>query len=112
MGPQMLNVWKETSTEVTNDVDSMMKTTFHTVVHLMTEGDVTLMLTDTTVKIQQSVSNNWPLVSQSGLKDISQLALDKRTTATKSTEWPNGTMLSKVILPTKQIRHFFYFHFV
>merc|ERR1711868_151190 len=35
-----------------------MERNFNTVVHLMTERDVTLMLTDTTVKIHQRVSNN------------------------------------------------------
>ena len=55
------------------------------------------MLTDTTVTIHQSESNNWPLVSPSGLKDISHNALDKRTTNTKSTEWKNGTQISKTI---------------
>merc|ERR1712157_578757 len=48
----------ETSIEVTNDVDSMMKINSHMVDHLMTERDVKLMLTDTTVKIQVKVSNN------------------------------------------------------
>merc|ERR1711990_704883 len=94
--PPMLNVWKETSTEATNDVDSMMKNKCHMVDHLMTERDVKLMLTDTTVKIQLSVSNNWPLVSPSGLTDISHNALVKETTNTKSTEWPNGTVSFKL----------------
>ena len=52
-------VWKETLTEVTNDVDSTMKINFHMVVHPMTEEDVMLMtLTDTTVKTHLKVSNN------------------------------------------------------
>merc|ERR1711915_1170012 len=70
----------------TNDVDSMMKNNSHTVDHLMTEKDVMLMLTDTTVKTQLSVSNSLPLVTANGLSDISATALVKRTSVIKSTE--------------------------
>merc|ERR1711970_1679227 len=67
----------------------------------MTEKDVMLMLTDTTVKTQLSVSNSLPLVTANGLSDISETALVKRTSNIKLTEWPNGTTFSKPISTTK-----------
>merc|ERR1711937_945268 len=97
---EMLNVWNETSKEETNDVDSMMKINSHMVVHLNEESEK-LMLTqsgkDMTVKIHQLEPNKSQLVSENGLKDISQNVQVKRTSITKSTESTNGILFSKII---------------
>merc|ERR1719447_636756 len=67
----------------------------------MTEKDVILMTkSDMTVKILLSELNKSQLDFQNGLLDTSQPAQDRKTTATKSTEWKNGTTNSRLILPT------------
>ena len=79
----MLNVWNETSKEETNDVDSMMKINSHMVVHLKEESEKSMLTQsgiDTTVKIHQLEPSKSPLVSENGLKDISQNAQVKETT--------------------------------
>merc|ERR1712227_608930 len=86
---ETLNVWNETSKEEINDVDSMMKINSHMVVHLNEESEKLMLTqsgTDTTVKIHQLEPNKSQLVSENGLKDISQNVQVKETTTTKSTE--------------------------
>ena len=85
----MLNVWNETSQEETNDVDSMMKINSHMVVHLKEESEKLMLIQsgkDTTVKIHPSEPNKLQLVSENGLKDISQNAPVNETSTTRSTE--------------------------
>merc|ERR1712227_340440 len=75
--------------EETNDVDSTMKTNSHMVVHLNEESEKSTLTQsgiDTTVKIHQLEPSKSQLVSENGLKDISQNAQVKRTITTKSTE--------------------------
>merc|ERR1711937_220722 len=64
----------------------------------MTEKDVMLMTkSDMTVKILLSELNKSQLDSPNGLLDTSQPAQDRKITATKSTEWKNGTTNSRLI---------------
>merc|ERR1719394_1888933 len=70
----------------------------------MTEKDVMLMTkSDMTVKILLSELNKSQLDFQNGLLDTSQPAQDRKTTATKSTEWKNGTTNSRLISLTTKI---------
>merc|ERR1712048_1337879 len=84
--PTMLNVWSVTSTVVTNDVVTMMKTNFPMVVQLSV-NDVrpTTMFSVMTVKTQLLEPNKSPLVSANGLNDTSQLAMVNVSTFIKST---------------------------
>merc|ERR1712048_571592 len=83
--PTMLNVWSVTSTVVTNDVVTMMKTNFPMVVQLSVNDVLMTMFSVMTVKTQLLEPNKSPLVSASGLNDTSQPVLVKRTTNIKST---------------------------
>merc|ERR1712048_761982 len=83
--PIMLNVWSVTSTVVTNDVVTMMKTNSPMVVQLSVNDVLMTMFSVMTVKTQLLVPNKSPLVSANGLNDTSQPVLVKRTTSIKST---------------------------
>merc|ERR1712176_445055 len=70
----------------------------------MTENDVTLMTkSDMTVKIPRLELNKSPLDFQNGRRDTSQPAQDRKITATKSTEWKNGTTNFSFISQTTKL---------
>merc|ERR1712003_136998 len=83
--PEMLNVWSLTSTVVTNDVDTMMKTTFPMVVQSVNDVKLMMMFSVMTVKTQLREPNKSPLVSASGLNVTSQPVLVNDNINIKST---------------------------
>merc|ERR1712134_100260 len=102
--PTTLPVWPKTLNVAISDADFTMKIRSPTEVPLMTEKDVILMTkSDMTVKILLSELNKSQLDFQNGLLDTSQPAQDRKTTATKSTEWKNGTTNSRLISLTTKI---------